>query len=458
MKLQFKQQQFQIDAVKAVVDCFNGQPIKTNRFTLERSREIIRQTKIAAQGIQEMDFAIEEAIGYRNSTIQLLEQRVLENIQAVQSRNDLHDSAKIERPKGVKDGFNLTVEMETGTGKTYTYIRTMYELQKKYGWSKYIVIVPSVAIREGVYKSFQVTQDHFQEMYGQKIAPFIYNSSRPQDVENFASDSRISVMIINTQAFNKKHTNVMHEASDRFGSRKPIEIIAQTNPIIIIDEPQSMSGDKTLDSMQEFKPLFSLRYSATHKVDYNKVYRLDALDAYNEKLVKKIQVKGISIKGSSGTQGYMYLEKVLISSTQPPLALLEFEERHGNGVRSVRKKLQQGSNLFELSGNLPAYQNAIIQNINGLSGTVEINGQIITEGEILNKDDDNVIRRIQIRECIKSHLEKESSLFKQGIKVLSLFFIDSVDKYRQYDEAGDPVLGEYGNMFEEEYKTSDGAT
>ena len=198
--------------------------------------------------------------------------------------------------------------------------------------------------------------------------------------------------------------------------------------------------------------VFTLRYSATHKVDYNKVYRLDALDAYNEKLVKKIQVKGISVKGSSGTQGYMYLEKVLISSTQPPLALLEFEERHGNGVRSVRKKLQQGSNLFELSGNLPAYQNAIIQNINGLSGTVEINGQIITEGEILNKDDDNVIRRIQIRECIKSHLEKESSLFKQGIKVLSLFFIDSVDKYRQYDEAGDPVLGEYGNMFEEEYK------
>ncbi len=454
MKLQFKQQQFQIDAVKAVVDCFDGQPIKTNRFTLERSREIVRQTKMAAQGIQEMDFAIEEAIGYRNSTIQLLEQRVLENIQAVQSRNDLHESANIERPKGAKNGFNLTVEMETGTGKTYTYIRTMYELQKKYGWSKYIVIVPSVAIREGVYKSFQVTQDHFQEMYGQKIAPFIYNSSRPQDIESFAADNRISVMIINTQAFNArgKDARRIYQELDQFGTRRPIDLISQTNPILIIDEPQSVSGPATMQALEEFNPLFTLRYSATHKEDYNKVYRLDALDAYNEKLVKKIQVKGISVKGSSGTQGYMYLEKVLISSTQPPLALLEFEERHGNGVRSVRKKLQQGSNLFELSGNLPAYQNAIIQNINGLSGTVEINGQIITEGEILNKDDDNVIRRIQIRECIKSHLEKESSLFKQGIKVLSLFFIDSVDKYRQYDEAGDPVLGEYGNMFEEEYK------
>ena len=433
MKLQFKQQQFQIDAVKAVVDCFDGQPIKTNRFTLERSREIVRQTKMAAQGIQEMDFAIEEAIGYRNSTIQLLEQRVLENIQAVQSRNDLHESANIERPKGAKNGFNLTVEMETGTGKTYTYIRTMYELQKKYGWSKYIVIVPSVAIREGVYKSFQVTQDHFQEMYGQKIAPFIYNSSRPQDIESFAADNRISVMIINTQAFNArgKDARRIYQELDQFGTRRPIDLISQTNPILIIDEPQSVSGPATMQALEEFNPLFTLRYSATHKEDYNKVYRLDALDAYNEKLVKKIQVKGISVKGSSGTQGYMYLEKVLISSTQPPLALLEFEERHGNGVRSVRKKLQQGSNLFELSGNLPAYQNAIIQNINGLSGTVEINGQIITEGEILNKDDDNVIRRIQSRECIKSHLEKESSLFKQGIRVLSLFFIDSVDKYRQ---------------------------
>lgn len=454
MKLQFKKQQFQLDAVQAVVDCFDGQPIKTNRFTLERSREIVRQTKMAAQGIQEMDFAIEEAIGYRNSTIQLLEQRVFENIRAVQSRNDLHESANIERPKGVKNGFNLTVEMETGTGKTYTYIRTIYELQKKYGWSKYIVIVPSVAIREGVYKSFQVTQDHFQEMYGQKIAPFIYNSSRPQDIESFASDNRISVMIINTQAFNAKGKDArrIYQELDQFGTRRPIDLISQTNPILIIDEPQSVSGPATMQALEEFNPLFTLRYSATHKEDYNKVYRLDALDAYNEKLVKKIQVKGISVKGSSGTQGYMYLEKVLISSTQPPLALLEFEERHGNGVRSVRKRLQQGSNLFELSGNLPAYENAIIQNINGLSGTVEINGQIISEGEILNKDDDNVIRRIQIRECIKSHLEKESSLFKQGIKVLSLFFIDSVDKYRQYDEAAEPVLGEYGNMFEQEYK------
>lgn len=412
----------------------------------------MRQAKIAALGTGVLDFAVEEAIGYRNSTIQLTEQRVLANIQAIQSRNDLHESAKIERPKGVTHGFNLTVEMETGTGKTYVYIRTMYELQKKYGWSKYIIIVPSVAIREGVYKSFQVTQDHFQELYGQKIAPFIYNSSRPQDVENFASDSRISVMIINTQAFNKKHTNVMHEASDRFGSRKPIEIIAQTNPIIVIDEPQSVDGDKTLDSMQEFQPLFSLRYSATHKVDYNKVYRLDALDAYNEKLVKKIQVKGINVVGSTGTEGYLYLEGISLSSTKPPFAVMEFEARHGSGVKRITKKLEQGASIYELSGNLPAYKNVTIQHIDGLKNTAEVGGIVMSAGDILNDHNESAYRRIQIRECIKSHLEKESSLFKQGIKVLSLFFIDSVDKYRQYDEAGDQVLGEYGKMFEEEYK------
>jgi len=452
MKLKFKKQQFQIDAVQAVVDCFKGQPIKTNRFTLERSKEIIRKTKQAAQGVQEIGFEIEEAIGYRNSTLKLMDSQVLENIQSVQSDGDILHSAQIERPKGFKDGYNLTVEMETGTGKTYTYIRTMYELQKKYGWSKYIVIVPSVAIREGVYKTFEVTQDHFQELYGQKIAPFIYNSSRPQDVENFASDSRISVMIINMQAFNKKHSNVMHEASDRFGSRKPIEIISQTNPILIIDEPQSVDGPKTLASMQEFKPLFSLRYSATHKVDYNMVYRLDALDAYNQKLVKKIQVKGITVKGIDGTGGYLYLEEISLSTTKPPFAVMEFEVRHTTGPRRIRKKLEQGASLYELSGNMPQYKNMTIQEIDGYKNVVVVGGEKMSPGQILNDPNEAAFRRVQIRECIKSHIEKERSLFAQGIKVLSLFFIDSVEKYRVYDEHGEAQLGEYARVFQEEYE------
>jgi len=453
MKLQFKEQDFQIQAVKAVVDCFAGQPLKTNRFTLERSKELIRKAKQAATGVAVLDFEVEEEIGYRNSPVQIVESQVLKNIQEVQRRNDIQESQEIERPRGVRLGYNLTVEMETGTGKTYTYIRTMYELHKHYGWSKFIVIVPSIAIREGVYKSFEVTQDHFQELYGHKISPFIYNSGRPQDIENFASDSRISVMIINTQAFNASGADArrIYQELDQFGTRKPIDIIAQTNPVLIIDEPQSVDGERTLKSMQDFNPLFTLRYSATHKVEYNKVFRLDALDAYNKRLVKKIQVKGINLKGSTGTTGYLYLEQISLSTTKPPYAVVEFEKRAGDGVKKNRQKLGEGANLYELSGNIPAYKNQTITEINGYLNKIVVAGQDIYPGDILNDKDENAFRRVQIRETIMSHLQKEKQLFDKGIKVLSLFFIDSVEKYRVYDETGNPALGEYAQIFEEEY-------
>jgi type III restriction enzyme len=455
MKLQFKEQDFQIQAVRAVVDCFAGQSLRTNHFTLERSRQLIQKAKLAALGTSTMDFESEvlQDIGYRNSPLQLAENQVLINIQQVQTRNDILLSQRIERPQGVNLGYNLTIEMETGTGKTYTYIRTMYELHLKYGWSKFIVIVPSIAIREGVFKSFQMTQDHFQELYGHKINPFIYNSGRPQDIENFASDSRISVMIINTQAFNARGADArrIYQELDQFGTRKPIEIIAQTNPILIIDEPQSVDGEQTLKSMQDFKPLFTLRYSATHKVEYNKVFRLDALDAYNKRLVKKIQVKGINLKGSTGTTGYLYLEQISLSTTKPPFAVVEFEKRTSDGVRKHRQKLSEGANLYELSGNLPAYKNHTITEINGYHNKIVVNGHDIHPGDILNDKDEHAFRRIQIRETIQSHLQKEKQLFDQGIKVLSLFFIDSVEKYRMYDAAGEAVLGEYARIFEEEY-------
>lgn len=457
MKLQFKEQDFQVQAVKAIVDCFAGQALKTNRFTLERSRELIKKAKQAASGAIEIDYSIEEEIGYRNSPVQILESQVLKNIQSVQKGNDLHESQQIERPKGVNLGYNFTIEMETGTGKTYTYIRTMYELHKHYGWSKFIVIIPSIAIREGVYKSFQVTQDHFQELYGHKINPFIYNSGRPQDIENFASDSRISVMIINTQAFNASGADArrIYQELDHFGTRKPIDIIAQTNPILIIDEPQSVGkqGSKTLNSMQDFNPLFTLRYSATHAAgeEYNKVFRLDALDAYHKRLVKKIQVKGINLKGSTGTTGYLYLEQISLSATKPPFAVVEFEKRAGDGVKKHRQKLSEGANLYELSGNIPAYKNQTITEINGYLNKIIVAGEDIYPGDILNDKDENAFRRIQIRECIMSHLQKEKQLFLKGIKVLSLFFIDSVEKYRVYDETGEQALGEYARIFEEEY-------
>ncbi len=457
MKLQFKEQDFQLQAVQAVVDCFLGQPIKTNRFTLERSKELLKKAKLAAVGsIQPQMFEkdVLEEIGYRNAGIQILPNQVLKNIQAVQQRNDLHESQELEAPRGLKLGYNLTIEMETGTGKTYTYIRTMYELHKKYGWSKFIVIVPSIAIREGVYKSFEVTQDHFQELYGHKINPFIYNSGRPQDIENFAADSRISVMIINTQAFNArgKDARRIYQELDQFGTRKPIEIISQTNPILIIDEPQSVEGARTRESMQDFNPLLTIRYSATHREEFNKIYRLDALDAYNKRLVKKIQVKGVNLKGSTGTSGYLYLEQISLSTTKPPYAVIEHEKRSSSGaVIRWRGKVEEGYNLYEQSGNMPAYKNQVITEINGYHNKIVVGGQDIFPGDIMNDEDEHAFRRVQIRECILSHLQKEKKLFGQGIKVLSLFFIDSVEKYRVYDETGEQQPGEYAKIFEEEY-------
>ena len=456
MLLQFKEQQFQINAVKAVVNSFSGQPRESARFTLERSADLIRKAKLAATSVGtliDIEHDVAESIGYRNRPIHITPVQLLENIKQVQNVNEIIQSEKIERPATDKTSDHLTIEMETGTGKTYTYIRTMYELHKDYGWSKFIIIVPSIAIREGVFKTFEVTQNHFQELYGHKISPFIYNSGRPQDIENFAADSRISVMIINTQAFNAKGKDArrIHMELDQFGTRRPIEIIAQTNPILIIDEPQSVEGEKTLEGMKDFNAMFTLRYSATHKVEYNKVYRLDALDAYNKKLVKKIQVKGISLKGLPGTAGYLYLENIILSTSKPPLALIEYEKRSGTSVKRIRGKLEKGANLFELSGEMPQYKNCIIQEVDGYFNKIVINGKDIFAGEADGDVDEKALRRIQIRETIISHLTKEKQLFDKGIKVLSLFFIDSVEKYKIYDADNKEQPGEYAKIFEEEY-------
>lgn len=455
MHLQFKEQQFQLNAVKAIVDCFAGQqPKKTTRFTLERSADLLRKAKLAASGYgDQVEMGIAESIGYRNKALKITQAQFLQNIKKTQNANEIIESEKIERPIKDKNGYHLTIEMETGTGKTYTYIRTMYELHKQYGWSKFIIIVPSIAIREGAFKSFEVTQSHFQELYGHKIIPFIYNSSRPQDIESFASNSRISVMIINTQAFNAKGKDArrIYMELDQFGTRRPIEIISQTNPILIIDEPQSVDGEKTLEGMQDFNPLFTLRYSATHKVEYNKVYRLDALDAYNKKLVKKIQVKGINLKGSTGTTGYLYLENIILSPSKPPLALIEYEKRSGESVKRVRERLGEGANIFQLSGEMPQYKNYVLKNIDGYHNKIEVLGNDIYAGEAIGDIDEKAFRRIQIRETIISHLTKEKQLFDKGVKVLSLFFIDSVEKYRTYNANNEEELGEYAKIFEEEY-------
>lgn len=464
MKLQFKHQKFQADAAKAVVDVFAGQPYLTPTYMIDRGYE-----KIEADGVKSSQIAIKEEedfTGWRNERIvpELSDKLILEHLQKVQRTNQLKPSDKLE------GRYNLTIEMETGVGKTYTYIKTMYELNKHYGWSKFIVVVPSVAIREGVYKSFQVTQDHFAEEYGKKIRFFIYSSKNLTEIDRFASDSAINVMIINVQAFNKsvdaneklesgkradKNSAIIFRKLDSFRSRRPIDVIAKTNPILIIDEPQSVEGAATKKNLKLFCPLLTLRYSATHKSDsiYNMVYRLDAMEAYNKRLVKKIAVKGITESGSTATEGYVYLESVNVSKEKNPTASIQFDCKGAKGIRQKNVTVGIGYNLYDNSGNLDEYKvGFVIKAIDGRDNSVEfLNGIKIFAGDVIGKVSEDQLRRIQIRETILSHLERERQLFHKGIKVLSLFFIDRVEKYKQYDEAGHPFNGIYADMFEEEY-------
>lgn len=454
MKLRFKHQKFQADAAKAVCDVFAGQPKIESTYIVDKG--II--TKPAQLGLsfgatpEEINQQLEQiGAGYNNNKVLLSSGQVLENLQRVQRQNQIQPS------KALEGQYNLTIEMETGVGKTYTYIKTMYELNKLYGWNKYIVVVPSVAIREGVFKSFQITQDHFAEEYNQKIRFFIYDSSNLTMIDQFATDSGINVMIINSQAFNArgKDARRIYMKLDSFRSRRPIDVIAATNPILIIDEPQSVEGKATKERLKEFNPLMTLRYSATHKKDsiYNMVYRLDALEAYNKRLVKKIAVKGISVLGTTATEGYLYLEKINLSGDRPPTATLEFEVKGAQGIRKASRIVREGYNLFDQSGGLNQYKGYTIARINGLTNTVEFtNGVVITAGDVVGTVNENHLRRIQIRETIKSHLELERQLLYKGIKVLSLFFIDEVAKYRQYGEDGAEIAGEYAKVFEEEYQ------
>lgn len=442
MRLRFKHQKFQADAAKAVVDVFAGQPYLTPSFMMDRGNGFYQQTLT-----DEEDFT-----GWSNHKIlpELSDRIILENLQKIQRTNQLKPSEKLE------GHFNLTIEMETGVGKTYTYIKTMYELNKHYGWSKFIVVVPSIAIREGVYKSFQVTQEHFAEEYGKKVRFFIYNSAQLTEIDRFASDNSICAMIINSQAFNARGKDARRISMklDEFRSRRPIDIIAKTNPILIIDEPQSVEGKQTKENLKQFNPLLTLRYSATHKSDsiYNMVYRLDAMEAYNKRLVKKIAVKGISESGSTATESYVYLESVNLSKAAPT-ATIQFDYKGTSGIRKITRTVSEGYNLYDNSGSMEEYkQGFVVSRIDGRDDSVEfLNGIKIYAGDVIGKVSEDQLRRIQIRETILSHIQRERELFYKGIKVLSLFFIDEVAKYRVYDEAGQATDGIYAQMFVEEY-------
>jgi type III restriction enzyme len=445
MKLQFKIQNYQTEAVNALADCFLQQPpLGKVSYRIDPGR-----AKKGGQQGMELD-------GFQNPDLAFPPAQLLKNIQAVQHRQNLPQSTSLISTKVCP--INLDTEMETGTGKTYCYIKSMFELNKRYGWNKFIIVVPSIAIREGVAKSFEITADHFADQYGKRTRHFIYNSKQLHNLESFSSDAGINVMIINVQAFNAtgKDARRIYEELDDFQSRRPIDVIAKNKPILIIDEPQKIEGakgkaSKSFESLVKFNPLMILRYSATHKKEHNKIYRLDALDAYNQKLVKKIDVRGITVKGLSGTNAYLYLESIQISPSKPPEARIELEIKQNAGIKRITRKIGKGTNLFDLSGGLDQYKGFVVSEIDARDNTVTFtNGEVIEAGTLTNDVNENALRRIQIREAISAHFKKELQLFDQGIKVLSLFFIDEVAKYRTYSDSGEEA-GEYAQIFEEEY-------
>lgn len=462
MKFNFKIQQYQTDAVDAVVNVFNGQGYSESFSYIrdiginEGKRE--EQLSLDTNSDYLSMYDSSDVTGYRNNPIDLSDEQILENIKKLQSENNIKLQNELNKDLG---RCSLDVEMETGTGKTYVYIKTMFELNKKYGWSKFIVVVPSIAIREGVKKTFEITVDHFMEHYKKKARFFIYNSSNLNQLDNFSQSSGINVMIINTQAFaaslkeggRSKESRIIYSKRDEFGSRRPIDVIAANRPIIILDEPQKMNGKVTQTALKNFNPLFSINYSATHAKQHNLIYVLDALDAFNKRLVKKIEVKGFEVKNLRGTDGYLYLSNIVLSPKKPPMAQIEFEVKQNKGIKRIAKKLNVDDNLYHLSGELEQYKGYTISEIDPLRDVVTFtNGVVLNAGEVIGDVSEQDMRRIQIRETILSHFEKEESLFNKGIKTLSLFFIDEVAKYRQYDEEGNELLGEYGKIFEQEYE------
>lgn len=460
MKFNFKIQQYQTDAVDAVVNVFNGQSFHDrNSYIRDLGKMNPSDYQMAWDLTQEEIELYDPAndVGYKNEEVELSDEQLLSNIHTLQSQNNIKLSPALIKNLG---RCSLDIEMETGTGKTYVYIKTMFELNKKYGWSKFIVVVPSIAIREGVKKFFEITSDHFMEHYGKKARFFIYNSSNLNQLDNFSSSNGISVMIINTQAFasslkkdgRSKEARIIYSKRDEFGSRRPIDVIKANRPIIILDEPQKMGGDITQKALKNFNPLFSLNYSATHAKQHNLIYVLNALDAFNKKLVKRIEVKGFEIKNLRGTDSYLYLEQIVLSSKKPPMAKIELEIKYNKSINRETRILGVGDDIYFVSRKMEQYKGYIVSEIDPLYGTVTFtNGEIIKTGDIVGDISEKDMRRIQIRETIISHFEKEEKLFNMGIKCLSLFFIDEVAKYRQYDQDGNEILGEYGQMFEQEY-------
>ena len=442
MKLHFEPNlDFQLQAIKAVCDLFRGQEVCRTEFTVTRA-PVEHQTQLA--------FA-ENDLGIGNQ-LSLLDEEVLANLNAVQLRNGLPPSDSL-------DSGDFTVEMETGTGKTYVYLRTILELNKRYGFTKFVIVVPSVAIKEGVYKSLQITEEHFRALYsGTPFEYFLYDSAKLGQVRNFATSPQLQIMLVTVGAINKKDVNNLYKDSEKTGGEKPIDLIRATRPILIVDEPQSVDGGlqgRGKEALGAMNPLCTLRYSATHADKHHMVYRLDAVDAYERKLVKQIEVAAATVEDAHNRP---YVRLVSTSNRRGVIsAKIELDVEAAGRVRRQVKVVYDGDDLEQTTGRA-VYRDCQIGEIRVAKGSEFVELRIpggehyLRLGEAWGDVDQLAVQREMIRRTIKEHLDKEKRLHPQGIKVLSLFFIDAVDRYRQYDAEGNTVKGDYALLFEEEYR------
>lgn len=445
MTLKFESNlEYQDDAVNSICDIFEGEEIFQSNFSI---------TPIKGE---ESALFQRATIGIGNS-IKMIEEDMLANMQRIQLRNGVPQSTA-ESFK--KEGMNFSVEMETGTGKTYVYLKTIFELNKRYGFTKFIIVVPSIAIKEGTYKSLQITKEHFKGEYENVVYDyFVYDAAKLEQVRSFATGDSIQIMVINIDAFRKSFesedenskSNIIHRYNDKLGY-KPIDLIKETNPIVIIDEPQSVDNtDKAKEAIAALNPLCCLRYSATHRTPYNMMYKLDSVDAYELKLVKQIEVATASVEGF---QNDAYIDLIKVDNKAGIRAQVELDFQNKGKVDRKKAWVKQGQDLFDITGR-EQYEGYIVEDIwydnERWNMSFTSNDQIIEQGVVSGSLSDDLLKREQIRMTIEAHLDKEVLLNPQGIKVLSLFFIDKVANYREYDAEGNRQNGKYARIFEEEY-------
>lgn len=460
MKLHFEPNlDYQHSAIEAVCDLFRGQEICRTEFTVsvQGARRTVGQGELDLAGgsfAQGELGLVQNELGVGNR-LTLLDDGILENLREIQLRNGL-------RPSSSLTSGDFTVEMETGTGKTYVYLRTVFELNKRYGFSKFVIVVPSVAIKEGVYKTLQITEDHFRSLYaGVPFDYFLYDSNKLGQVRNYATSQHIQIMVVTVGAINKQDVNNLYKDSEKTGGEKPIDLIRATRPVVIVDEPQSVDGGlqgRGKKALGLMNPLCTLRYSATHADKHHQVFRLDAVDAYERKLVKQIEVASAGIDGGHNKA---YVRLVSVKKTRQGRvtgAELELDiQRGGNVVRDTVTVRPDQNDLEQVTGR-PVYSGYLVENFgikNGV-GYLQLTNQEapLQEGEAIGGVDEDAVKRQMIRRTIEEHLDKELRLRPLGIKVLTLFFIDVVEHYRKYDGNGAPIKGKYAEMFEAEYKAA----